>query len=217
MKDWILKRFSLLRHPRFTGDLLLSLGILLWFYLYYFNVILAGYLAQLPYNPVNDELLNALPSVNLDFIASNYIYLLFAVFTAWVLAREPQRMPFYIKLFTLMYFSKFIILPTTSLTYPANAIHETWDPIYNDLFFSGHTAFPFLCYLVTRDKTKYLRYFFLFSTLVEASGVLLMKIHYTIDVYAAPFITYGIYKMGHHLFRKNYAAYDSLLQSPRRG
>jgi hypothetical protein len=203
----------LLKNPFYMGDFLLSTGVLLWFYLYYFNVLLSDYLAQLPNTPLNDELLNALPSVDMDFIASNYIYLLFAVFVAWVLIKEPQRIPFYIKLFTLMYFSKFIILPTTALTYPAQAIHESWDTIYNDLFFSGHTAFPFLCYLITKKKSKYLGYFFLFSTLLEASSVLLMKIHYTIDVYAAPFITYGVFKIGHDIFRKNYTAYDSLINS----
>ena len=160
---WLAEIRRLLKNPRFAGDLILSGGILTWLYVYYFNVLLCSYLAVLPNNPLNDELLNALPTVNLDFIASNYIYILFAVIISYIVIKEPRRIPYYIKMFSIMYFAKFIILPTTNLTYPANALHETWDTIYNDLFFSGHTAFPFLCYLITRDRTKYLKYFFLFS------------------------------------------------------
>ncbi len=206
--NWASRIRPLLKNPRYLADLFLSGAVLAWFYVYYFNKVLAGYLSTLPNNPVEDKLLNALPTVNLDFIASNYIYLLFVVITAWIIIKEPERIPFYLKMFTFMYFAKFIILPTTALTFPQGALHETWDTIYNDLFFSGHTAFPFLCYLITKHKTKYLKYFFLFSTLVEASAVLLMKIHYTIDVYAAPFITFGTYYMGRDIFGKNYRAYD---------
>ena len=68
----------------------------------------------------------------------------------------------------------------------------------NDLFFSGHTAVSFLGFLVFKGKK--IRWFFLIASIVMGATVLLMHQHYTIDVLAAFFITYGTYKIGNYLF-----------------
>ena len=73
----------------------------------------------------------------------------------------------------------------------------------NDLFFSGHTGLPFLGFLIFRKYSKSVGYFMLASSIILAATVLLMHIHYTIDVFAAFFITYGIYKIGERVFAIN--------------
>ncbi len=222
MKRWASRMYCLLAYPKYTLDLIVSCVAFAWLGGYYFKTVLREYLAALPENPVPDRLLEAIPDFSqsfyhiLDFFATNYIYVFGSVFMIYCIVKIPEKIPFILKTTFLLYFAKFIILPTTALTFPEGAIHETWDTIYNDLFFSGHTAFPFLLYLITRKDTKYLKYFFLFSTLTEATTVILMKIHYTIDVYAAPFIAFGVYSIAHNIFAKNYTAYDSLVTHPKR-
>ena len=62
-----------------------------------------------------------------------------------------------------------------------------------DLFFSGHTATLFLIFLI--EKNKWLKLLFLFLTIAVAFCVLIQQVHYSIDVFAAPFFAYGSYKL----------------------
>jgi membrane-associated phospholipid phosphatase len=95
----------------------------------------------------------------------------------------------------------------THLKIPADAIIVEFPKIYdfvafnNDLFFSGHTAIAFLGFLLF-IKQKTLRIFFLISTVVMAITVLFMHVHYSIDVFASLFITYGSYKIGEMFFKE---------------
>jgi PAP2 superfamily C-terminal len=73
----------------------------------------------------------------------------------------------------------------------------------NDLFFSGHTGLPFLIALIFWDHI-YLRWMFLISTVLFGVIVLLSHLHYSIDVFAAFFITYSIYHIAIKLFHKDY-------------
>jgi hypothetical protein len=94
--------------------------------------------------------------------------------------------------------SAFIIL--THLETPPNAIHVSFPWIMgklsfeNDMFFSGHTAIPFLGFLLFRHSP--VRYLFLIGSVVMGTTVLLMHLHYSIDVFGAFFITYCSYRMG---------------------
>jgi hypothetical protein len=73
----------------------------------------------------------------------------------------------------------------------------------NDLFFSGHTGFPFLIALIFWDHV-YLRYLFLASSVLFGVIVLLSHLHYSIDVFAAFFITYSIYHISIKIFHRDY-------------
>lgn len=73
----------------------------------------------------------------------------------------------------------------------------------NDLFFSGHTGLPFLIALIFWDH-RYIRYLFITSSVVFGIVVLLSHLHYSIDVFAAFFITYSIYHIAMKLFSKDY-------------
>lgn len=71
----------------------------------------------------------------------------------------------------------------------------------NDLFFSGHTATLFLLFLSVPRKIKWV---FLVCCALVATGVLIQKVHYTVDVLVAPFISYGCYCLVVGFFYRRY-------------
>jgi hypothetical protein len=109
--------------------------------------------------------------------------------------------------FSLLILLRSFFISLTHLKVPADAIAVSVSHLSNllifrnDLFFSAHTALPFLGFLLFR-KNKIVSIFFLIMTFALAATVLLMHIHYSIDVFAAFFITYGSYKIGEWLFKK---------------
>jgi len=66
-------------------------------------------------------------------------------------------------------------------------------------FFSAHTGLPFLMALIFWDR-RFLRYFYFVLSGIFGAAVLLAHVHYSIDVFAAPFMTYSIYKLAQYLF-----------------
>jgi hypothetical protein len=75
----------------------------------------------------------------------------------------------------------------------------------HDLFFSAHTALPYLAFLLVRGT--WIRLSFLLISLLLASAVLLGRLHYSIDVFAAFFITYALHKAEVRWFQPAYAAW----------
>lgn len=74
-----------------------------------------------------------------------------------------------------------------------------------DLFFSGHTATLFFLFLITKEKL--IGNFFFAASIAIGVLVLMQHVHYSIDVFAAPFFTYGAYKLVliiHSKFNLNY-------------
>ena len=69
-----------------------------------------------------------------------------------------------------------------------------------DLFFSGHTATLFLLFLISENKI--LKRIFLICTIAVGLSVLIQHTHYTVDVIAAPFFAYGVYKIIFELRRR---------------
>jgi membrane-associated phospholipid phosphatase len=72
----------------------------------------------------------------------------------------------------------------------------------NDFFFSGHTGLPFLMALVYW-KNKILRVLFLILSVMFGITVLLSHLHYSIDVLAAFYITFCVYKMSRVFFKED--------------
>jgi hypothetical protein len=81
---------------------------------------------------------------------------------------------------------------TIDLQDPLVFIVGTGTKITKDLFFSGHTTTLFMIFLVT--EKKWLKKVFLINTLLVAVFVVLQKVHYTVDVMVAPFVSYGAFK-----------------------
>jgi hypothetical protein len=129
---------------------------------------------------------------------------------------RPQIAPFVLKavgLFTLV--RSFSVSLTHISPYP---LHMTINSVFfsgayfrgifggDDLFFSGHTGLPFLMALIFWDHTV-LRYIFLLLSIMFGIVVLLGHVHYSIDVFSAYFITFGIYHLSIHFFKRDWLSF----------
>ncbi len=153
------------------------------------------------YSSTTDIILDTFGPYNLSFI---YIWLFIAVivlFFLYPIIYKPEELHFVIAMFGLFVIVRSGFVIFTHLQMPADAIDVSFPWILSsfnstyDLFFSGHTGLPFLGFLVFR-KNKKMKYFMLCSSIILAITVLLMHVHYSIDVFSAYFITYGIYVLG---------------------
>ncbi|UVK57536.1 sphingomyelin synthase family protein (plasmid) [Mesorhizobium sp. AR02] len=77
-----------------------------------------------------------------------------------------------------------------------------------DLFFSGHTGAPFLLALMFWKDSR-LRFAFLAAAVLFGAAVLLGHLHYSIDVFAAFFISYGVHDLARFLFRRDWEFFDA--------
>jgi len=83
------------------------------------------------------------------------------------------------------------------------SLYNTFFNTKNDFFFSGHTGIPFLMALVFWHDRFWQRIFLVISTVLGTS-VLFAHIHYSIDVFASPFIAYGIFAFFKYVFSQDY-------------
>jgi len=105
----------------------------------------------------------------------------------------------------------FMISVTHLGVYPGQIVPDPgfFDGIYSALnlqagyFFSAHTGLPILMALIYWDE-KFWRYVFLAFSLIFGISVLLAHVHYSIDVFASPFMTYSIFKLSQYLFSDDY-------------
>ncbi len=67
------------------------------------------------------------------------------------------------------------------------------EPFTRDLFFSGHTSTLFMLFLLAFGKKK--RAYFLFSTICVAFLVLVQRVHYSVDVFVAPFVSFAAFSI----------------------
>ena len=159
-------------------------------------------------NPVSDIILDNIPTFDVDGI---FIYgiITFFIFVSGLVFWKPRNAPFILKSMSLFIIIRSIFISLTHIGPQAEAITISPNSIANlftftgDLFFSGHTGLPFLMAL-TFWKNKYLRAIFLFFSIILGTVTLLGHLHYSIDVFAAFFITYGIYDLSLILFKKEY-------------
>jgi len=70
-------------------------------------------------------------------------------------------------------------------------------PLKHDLFFSGHTAFVLIHVLFARNFWWWIQAFMFVLTPIF---LFLQRVHYAIDIYMAPFVTYTCYSIVQHLF-----------------
>ncbi|MBX3042424.1 MAG: hypothetical protein KIT33_07080 [Candidatus Kapabacteria bacterium] len=76
-----------------------------------------------------------------------------------------------------------------------------------DLFFSGHTATIYIMYLVSQKKSY--KIFFLIATIIIGFAVVIQHVHYSVDVIAAPFFGYGVYRVVYLLNTKYCSIFKS--------
>ncbi|MBI5211374.1 MAG: hypothetical protein HY927_15475 [Elusimicrobia bacterium] len=162
--------------------------------------------------PLPDLLLRHLPLVDMRIV---FVWG-FALFLAWVFAAgfwfERHRAAHILWLYALLILLRSFFIILTPMHVPKGALlaHEGW--VYqnvgrylnfkHDLFFSAHTAMPYLGYLVFRER--WVGWTFLGLSVLMAMTVLCSRLHYSIDVFAAYFITYAVYRLERRWFRRPY-------------
>jgi hypothetical protein len=175
------------------------------------NIYAFDYSQRPTSNYVGDLVLDNIPVVDLSFIIIEVALVAIVLVTIFVISK-----PRYL-LFTLKAVALFIIIRAIFISLTHVGIHPDniapglgfFDSIYTylnfqtGLFFSGHTGMPFLVAIIFWDN-KRVRYVFLSLSFIFAVAVLLAHIHYSIDVLAAPFMAYGIFKIAQYFFPRDY-------------
>jgi len=169
-------------------------------------------------NFAGDLFLDNLPVVNLDILIVQGAILMWAG-GALLLALRPRYLLFGLKAIALFIIVRSISINLTHIgIYPHQAVLDTDDLGYSlyslfafqgNYFFSGHTGLPFLMALIFWPNKFWRSLFFIISAVFGVT-MLLAHVHYSIDVFAAPFITYGIFKISEYLFARDYALISSL-------
>jgi hypothetical protein len=170
------------------------------------NFLAGEYTETISTVAVTDLILDHIPAINLNFLFVYGFTFILIVFLFYPLFFEVKKLHVAISQFSLLVMIRSFFVSLTHLSIPAGAVITQAPKLYalldfqNALFFSGHTAVPFLGFLLFRKRK--IGIFFLIATVVMALTVLFMHVHYSIDVFAAIFITYGSYKIGQWLFNK---------------
>lgn len=163
---------------------------------------------------VSDILLDNLPVLNVGiiFFQGAFFFLLILVGLG---VYEPAYIPFTIESTALFFLVRSIFMVMTHLSPPSieyynYVAHEHRIPEVlfsvssgNDLFFSAHAGYPFLLAVIFW-KVPYLRYFFLVCSLIGSIAVILGHLHYSIDVFSAYFIAFGVVEISKKCFAKEH-------------
>lgn len=177
------------------------------------NYYAGTYAAIRASNSVTDIILDNIPVINTETIFVEGIFI-FVFFVAWLLIKKPKRIPFALKSIALFVIVRSIFITLTHIgPSPTHALvfedsYIKYFTFTGDLFFSGHTGLPFLMALMFW-KNKPLRIIFIVVSLFFGVAVLLGHLHYSIDVFAAFFITNGIFEISEKFFKKDYRLFTS--------
>lgn len=150
---------------------------------------------------LSDPILNLFSPIDLTWLifALIYLSLLLAIVE---LVKEPERFLLALQCYGLMVILRLIAMYLMPLEAPSTLLPLN-DPfvqlfgegniLEKDLFFSGHTATLFLLFLMIKKRN--LKIIFLIFTLIVGISVILQHVHYTIDVFVAPFFAYTSYRI----------------------
>jgi len=223
IKEYFLKTFHhwkiLLKDRAYFWSLVV--GIVVLAFAVFLDRFASLYHDQYVYTSVGDLILNILPTYNLEFLFFQGIYAVIWMIVLYSVFFEPETVPFGFKTIGLLIIVRagFIVLtylgPPIGFYFAENGIGFD-SPLKglfftNDLFFSGHTALPFLAYLLFR-KHIWFRAIMLVSSFIMGVTVLLMHVHYSIDVFSAFFITYGVYTLSNMLFNQLNVRFKRILE-----
>lgn len=156
---------------------------------------------------VNDLILSNTQVYNFELVFVEGAIVL-SLFVLALCFKFRKTAPFLIKSVSLFIFIRAIFVSLTHIgPFPTKLVLESRALDFitsgNDLFFSGHTGLPFLIALIFWNHL-YIRTIFLAGSIVLGATALLSHLHYSIDVFAAFFITYSIYHISIKLFKKDF-------------
>jgi len=150
---------------------------------------------------ISDPILNLFSPIDVTWIIFVLIYL--SMIIALIdFIKTPERILLALQCYGLMVIFRAIAMYLTPFEAPSTLLSLN-DPfvqlfgegniLEKDLFFSGHTATLFLLFLLM-EKRK-VKIFFLILTFLVGISVILQHVHYSIDVFAAPFFAYTSYRI----------------------
>lgn len=172
-----------------------------------------NYVVKTGWTVVWDIFLNNIPVYDIDkFIIFSTLTCTFL--TLILLIYKPSHLIFTIKSLALFVIIRSFFISLTHLWIHPHQIvfdsNDIWFWLYNllynsnnDFFFSWHTGIPFLLALIFQNEKFWRNIFFLTSFIFWVS-VIIGHIHYSIDVFAAPLITYSIYSISKYFFKKDF-------------
>lgn len=200
------------KYSEYFSDKSLSASVLLSIVLFVASIFISyaatTYATERAGGAVQDLILSNIPVVNVDFIVNEGVGI-FTTFILVVILLEPKRIPVVLKSAALFVLVRSVAVTLTHIgQFPVRSyIDQTsiFGPlnIGADLFFSGHAGLPFLMALIFW-KNKFVRNVSLASSCIFAVSVLLGHLHYSIDVFAAYFITYTIFHISQKFFPRDY-------------
>jgi hypothetical protein len=205
-----------LRHEQFwTKPRLVSFlhGICLFAVAMVIQKIADAYVGGIRGVVVPDIILDHIPTLDIDpVIVQGALILTFVIML--LLLVKPKYLTFTVKALAVFVITRSFFISLTHLgASPRELTLDTnnfgfglYNWLYNtngDFFFSGHTGAPYLMALIFWQE-KFWRLFFIATSILFAASVLLAHIHYSIDVFAAPFITYSIFVIARDVFPKDY-------------
>ncbi|MEO8398406.1 MAG: phosphatase PAP2-related protein [Ignavibacteriaceae bacterium] len=149
----------------------------------------------------NDPFLSLFNPIDTNLLTFGLIYI--SIFTGiFSLLKTPPNLVLALQAYVLMLIFRTLAMYSLPLDSPPTMIPLV-DPIVKylgtgimpnkDFFFSGHTATLFLLFLVSEKKI--FKVIFLICTIIVGFSVILQHTHYTVDVLAAPFFSYGAYRI----------------------
>lgn len=162
---------------------------------------------------VGDLLLDNLPVINLDFFIVQGA-LISTLLVLFFFLLNPNYLPFSLKAVSLFILIRSFFISLTHLGVNLNQItlntnsfgFDIYEFLYygkNDFFFSGHVGASFLFALLFWKK-KFWRNLFLVISVIFGISMILAHMHYSIDIFAAPFIVFSIYSASRYIFKKDF-------------
>jgi len=169
------------------------------------TLVMVGMLRFLRYNEartghkLHDPLMAIFEPIDLSGLTFLLLYL-GLIYTIIMLLQQPGRLLVGLQIYTVYAALRILAMYIVPLEPPEGMIPladpllqwaQTGSQLNKDLFFSGHTATLFICYLMLSPGRW--RSVFLAGVLVMAACLVIQRVHYSIDVVAAPFFCFGAY------------------------
>lgn len=205
------------RHKLHWPDWRLAANSLVSFFVFVFAILVIQPLAiefanGAASNPVADIILSNTPVYDVGIFFVYGMFLLVAFITALCLS-HPNRIAFILHSLTIFVLIRCVFVSLTHVGAFTTQLESEFGPAITrmffgaDHFFSGHTGAPFLMALIFW-QTPILRYIFLAWSVFFGAVVLMGHLHYSIDVLAAFFITYGIFHIARFALPHDWALFN---------
>ena len=156
----------------------------------------------------NDPLLNIFAPIDFTWVIFGLIYagLIIAIF---FFIKDPHLLLTALQSYLVLVIFRSAAMYLLPLNPPADMIplNDPFVQIFGsgeiltkDLFFSGHTATLFLLFMVANKRI--LKVIFLSFAGIVGISVLLQHVHYSIDVFTAPFFSYSSVKFAAYVKKR---------------